>query len=196
MLCRNKWHDSSCSSLFIFFFFKETPPRLHPLLTSSPTPLMYFCFFCLTFFFSPPSFPRREDQMTGSRGRQKGFAAFGEQTNLFPRAQHRLHLRAHHRAPREPLKPVFPQHERRQTKIERDAAEGGEPRGGAFDPPVLGHDSEGFLPGGPQSPVCPSEVRCAKMKARRGCFFSLRLFLYGLLLCRHIARRQGPRENK
>lgn len=33
---------------------------------------------------------------------------------------------------------------------------------GAFDPPVLGHHSEGFLPGGPQSLVCPSEVLCAK----------------------------------
>lgn len=93
------------SVIYLFFSFPPLPPLLlpstHPPLTSSLPAFMYFCFFA-------SSFPRREDQMTGSRGRQKGFAAFGEQTNLFPRAQHRLHLRAHHRAPLEPLKPAFP----------------------------------------------------------------------------------------
>lgn len=86
---------------FLFQIPPPPPPSTHPPLTSSLPAFMYFVFFA-------SSFPRREDQMTGSRGRQKGFAAFGEQTNLFPRAQHRLHLRAHHRAPLEPLKPAFP----------------------------------------------------------------------------------------
>lgn len=102
-----------CSNTWLISF----PPQLFFFFDLSHCWLVYFVLLI-------PATPPNPFNSSIGQAQIRAWTAGGatrdnasEQTNLFPRSSRRLHLRAHERAPIEPLKPLFPNmNERKQPK--------------------------------------------------------------------------------